>query len=275
MSIQPQFNMEKQDRSQALRLVGLAFGVLVVMFWLVFVLRYKDRFEQDIRGKLSAPLEALRGNTPDLGIVSQYGRDVRLAGTVASSEAGEAILQELNEQNAAGTLFGLRSIQADWTVDPKAGPSRISDPPSAAPDSRHAVETNNSLPEPDLDALRRAENEKLRNLLHEATVYFDRGKVSVPPRHQSVLQSAANELVRRIDLVQIQVLGFADPSGDAAANQTLSLRRANAVAEILVKAGVARERMEIRGVGEVELIRAGTDPSMSRRVELRIDPNTP
>lgn len=68
--------------------------------------------------------------------------------------------------------------------------------------------------------------------------------------------------------VLFTVEGHTDASGSAAYNDGLSLRRAQSAADYLVRLGVPRSRLAIRGLGETDLL-PGVDPlsAEQRRVE--------
>jgi len=69
------------------------------------------------------------------------------------------------------------------------------------------------------------------------------------------------------------VNGYTDTSGSAAYNQTLSLRRAENVAAELVRDGVPRATIAIRGFGETHLLiptGPGVREPQNRRVEIVI-----
>jgi outer membrane protein OmpA-like peptidoglycan-associated protein len=69
------------------------------------------------------------------------------------------------------------------------------------------------------------------------------------------------------------VEGHTDTSGDSAHNQKLSAARARAVAAVLVREGVARERIRTEGLGESDLAVAtgnGVRESRNRRVVIRL-----
>lgn len=69
----------------------------------------------------------------------------------------------------------------------------------------------------------------------------------------------------------VLVEGFADSTGTAAHNQDLSERRANAVRGALLEAGVARDRVSIRGYGEAFPVAANdtlANRQLNRRVEI-------
>ncbi|MDD0973472.1 OmpA family protein [Pseudomonas fontis] len=73
----------------------------------------------------------------------------------------------------------------------------------------------------------------------------------------------------------VLILGHADTSGAAAANQKLSQERASSVAAIFRLSGLQRDRLTLRGMGSV-MPRAANDSlqgrSLNRRVELILTP---
>ncbi|MCZ4351799.1 OmpA family protein [Roseovarius aestuarii] len=74
----------------------------------------------------------------------------------------------------------------------------------------------------------------------------------------------------------VQVVGHTDNSGAAAYNQSLSERRANSVADVLMNGGVAFNRIQTYGRGEDQPIASNLTPegkAQNRRVEIVILPN--
>lgn len=74
----------------------------------------------------------------------------------------------------------------------------------------------------------------------------------------------------------VQVIGHTDNTGDAAYNQLLSERRANAVADILANDGVAFNRLRPVGQGENVPVASNLTPEgrqANRRVEIVVIPN--
>ena len=70
------------------------------------------------------------------------------------------------------------------------------------------------------------------------------------------------------------IVGHASTDGSTATNQSLSERRASAVANFLIAQGVDRSRVQNFGRGESEPLAGipGTDPA-NRRVEIAIYPS--
>ncbi|WP_101067219.1 OmpA family protein [Roseovarius salinarum] len=73
----------------------------------------------------------------------------------------------------------------------------------------------------------------------------------------------------------VQVIGHTDNTGEAAYNQRLSERRANAVADLLMEGGVAFGRIDAFGRGEDQPVASNLTPegrARNRRVEIVILP---
>jgi outer membrane protein OmpA-like peptidoglycan-associated protein len=73
---------------------------------------------------------------------------------------------------------------------------------------------------------------------------------------------------------RIRIQGHTDSTGTAAHNEELSLRRAQAVRDVLLSRGVRQEQMIVEGVGEARPIAdngTAAGRSLNRRVELHID----
>src|SRR5690349_18733534 len=89
-------------------------------------------------------------------------------------------------------------------------------------------------------------------------VFFDWNSASVAPGAREVIRLAA-DAYRAGAPVSVQVTGYTDTSGSPAYNQRLSVRRANAVAAVLVQDGVPQSALVVSGRGESDL-RVPTPP---------------
>jgi len=106
-------------------------------------------------------------------------------------------------------------------------------------------------------------------------VLFATDSASVRPDLQRDLYTLAGSLNRYPDTT-VEVVGHTDSDGEAAYNMRLSQSRANAVADILVGAGVPRGRVVAYGRGEDQPIASNLTPegkAKNRRVEFIIRPN--
>lgn len=102
-------------------------------------------------------------------------------------------------------------------------------------------------------------------------VYFADSEARLTePARQAIGMTAAQ--LQGCDIRKVQVLGLADARGGAAANQSLSERRALAVAEALAAAGWPAPAFEVDAGGEQGAATdAGVREPMRRRTEVLVD----
>ena len=106
-------------------------------------------------------------------------------------------------------------------------------------------------------------------------ILFATDSASVRPDLQSDLRTIAANLQRYPDSTVI-VTGHTDSTGSASYNQALSLRRADAVAAVLITSGVPASRVQGRGAGMSQPIASNESAAgraQNRRVEITIRPN--
>ncbi len=103
-------------------------------------------------------------------------------------------------------------------------------------------------------------------------VFFDWDKAVLTGRAKQIIHEAA-ENSTHVQYTQIAVNGYTDTSGSAKYNMGLSIRRADAVAGELVRDGVPKNAIVIKGFGETHLL-VPTGPNVrepqNRRVEIII-----
>jgi outer membrane protein OmpA-like peptidoglycan-associated protein len=106
-------------------------------------------------------------------------------------------------------------------------------------------------------------------------ILFGVDSASVGIQSQQDLQAVARSL-NNYPNTTVNVVGHTDNTGDAAYNQDLSERRAQAVAQVLVGSGVSAARINTIGQGEDRPIASNQTPEgrqQNRRVEIVITPN--
>jgi outer membrane protein OmpA-like peptidoglycan-associated protein len=99
---------------------------------------------------------------------------------------------------------------------------------------------------------------------------FDVGQAKLKPGGGRAIANLAR-FMRQYPERRIAIEGFTDSSGSPAANQRLSERRAAAVREALVRAGIEPGRIVARGLGAAYPLASNDDPggrSLNRRVEI-------
>ena len=103
-------------------------------------------------------------------------------------------------------------------------------------------------------------------------VFFDFDKATLTPRALDIVRQAA-EVAKSGQNTRVTCTGHTDTSGSASYNLALSLRRANAVKNALVKEGVSAEAISVVGRGKLELLVPTGDQvrePQNRRVEIVI-----
>ncbi len=101
-------------------------------------------------------------------------------------------------------------------------------------------------------------------------VFFDWDRANLTTRARQIVAEAASASTR-VQVTRIEVAGHADRSGSERFNMGLSIRRAQAVADELMRDGVARELITTRGFGERQPLVTTADgvrEPQNRRVEI-------
>ncbi|MGB8883938.1 MAG: OmpA family protein [Azonexus sp.] len=104
------------------------------------------------------------------------------------------------------------------------------------------------------------------------TLYFAGGAEALTAESEAELASITLEIASR-PASEVMVIGHTDTVGGLEANDKLSLRRAAAVRDILIAAGVPGEKIELAGRGEREtLVKTGDEvaEARNRRVEISV-----
>ena len=85
--------------------------------------------------------------------------------------------------------------------------------------------------------------------LNLQVINFATGSTNIPDANKAILDKAAT-LLKQIPNAKIHVKGFTDNVGNAAANKTLSTKRAQAVVDYLVSQGVDKKQLAANGFGQ-------------------------
>lgn len=102
-------------------------------------------------------------------------------------------------------------------------------------------------------------------------VYFDPDQARLTDAARQAISLAAVSL-QGCQINHVKVLGLADArSGTAVANQSISERRAQAVAEALASAGLPAPAFEIEGAGDAGALIGGVNDPLRRRTEVLIE----
>ena len=106
--------------------------------------------------------------------------------------------------------------------------------------------------------------------LNLAVVNFATDSAEVPERVRGLLSDAAADLKALPEGVSIEVAGYTDSTGDAALNQDLSQRRADAVRKLLIEDGAPEAMLVAKGYGAADPV-ASNDTEEGRFRNRRIE----
>jgi outer membrane protein OmpA-like peptidoglycan-associated protein len=101
-------------------------------------------------------------------------------------------------------------------------------------------------------------------------INFDTGKAAIQPDSEGVLNEIVKLLQQTPDL-KLRIEGHTDNQGNAAANQALSEKRAQAVVSWLTVHGIAAARLSGKGLGQTQSVADNSSEdgrAKNRRVEL-------
>jgi outer membrane protein OmpA-like peptidoglycan-associated protein len=104
------------------------------------------------------------------------------------------------------------------------------------------------------------------------SLYFLSNSTKLTKASLNVFKNIYDDINRR-KAPEIFVIGHSDSVGKIEVNDRLSLKRANAVIEVLVLKGIKRELMQAAGRGERELLVTtgdGVSEAKNRRVEINV-----
>ena len=110
-----------------------------------------------------------------------------------------------------------------------------------------------------------------------ADVLFDSGSARLKPAASAALTDTLAQMRSSYATPQIQVEGHTDSVGSDAANEVLSLRRAEAVRAWLINAGVPPGVITVEGFGRRQPVASNATPggrAQNRRVELVATPGS-
>jgi outer membrane protein OmpA-like peptidoglycan-associated protein len=109
-------------------------------------------------------------------------------------------------------------------------------------------------------------------LPHHFRLYFILGSPELTPESKIAYRTVFDDTKQR-PVYEIEVIGFTDTLGDLTYNQALSLRRAAAIRDTLVRDGLDRPAISIAGRGEHDLLVPTADQTpepRNRRVEITV-----
>jgi outer membrane protein OmpA-like peptidoglycan-associated protein len=110
----------------------------------------------------------------------------------------------------------------------------------------------------------------LTGILNQSIINFPTGESAVPPASMPLLQNAGAQIKQLPTGTELEIGGYTDNTGDAGANVALSQRRADAVRNALVSAGVDPSMLVAKGYGDANPV-ASNDLAEGRFRNRRIE----
>jgi outer membrane protein OmpA-like peptidoglycan-associated protein len=113
--------------------------------------------------------------------------------------------------------------------------------------------------------------QEIDDLLQDQRVAFKTGRAELADSSYPMLAMVAS--IARACETALEIAGHTDSVGDAAVNQKLSQRRADAVRKYLVQSGVSPARLKATGYGETQPVADNNSKSgrkLNRRIEFRV-----
>jgi OOP family OmpA-OmpF porin len=204
---------------------------------------FSEKVVDNLKASIGAPSGFAGAVGPALGALSRLStgtlvvsdREVKLSGDALYDAAGAQIRAGLGKDFPQGWQF-----KAEISVKPAAAP---------------------------VDAT--VCQQLFSDLLAKGKIRFDSGRATIDPDSAGLLDRLI-ETALRCPTSNIEIAGHTDTDGEDASNQSLSEKRAQAVADYLVKAGLPAGRFTAMGYGSTQPVAENdTDEgkAQNRRIE--------
>jgi OmpA-OmpF porin, OOP family len=204
---------------------------------------FSEKVVDNLKASVGAPAGFANAVVPALGALSRLSTGTLVVSDREVKLSGDALYEAAASQIRAG--LG-KEFPQGWLFKPE-----ISVKPPAAPVDATVCQ------------------QLFADLLGKARIRFESGKAEVVADSAGLLDRLI-ETALRCPNTSIEIAGHTDADGEEAANQTLSEKRAQAVSDYLVKAGLPANRFSSVGYGATQPI-AGNDTDQGKAQNRRID----
>src|SRR5258705_10118036 len=204
---------------------------------------FSEKVVDNLKASVGAPSGFAAAVAPALGALSRLSTGTLVVTDREVKLSGDALYEAAATQIRAG--LG-KDFPQGWQFKPE-----ISVKPAAAPVDATVCQ------------------QLFSELLGKARIRFESGKADIVADSAGLLDRLI-ETALRCPTANIEISGHTDTDGDEAANQGLSEKRAQAVADYLVKAGLPANRFSAIGYGSTQPI-AGDDTDQGKAQNRRID----
>jgi OOP family OmpA-OmpF porin len=204
---------------------------------------FSEKVVDNLKDSVGAPASFAAVVVPALGALSRLSTGTLVVSDREVKLSGDALYDAAAAQIRAGLGASLPpnwQYKAEITVKPPAAP------------------VDNTVCQ-----------QLFADLLAKARIRFESGKADLSPDSLGLLDRLT-ETALRCPTANIEIAGHTDADGDATQNQTLSEKRAQAVADYLVRGGLPANRFTAAGYGSAQPI-AGNDTDEGKAQNRRID----
>jgi OOP family OmpA-OmpF porin len=204
---------------------------------------FSEKVVDNLKASIGAPSGFAAAVVPALGALSRLSTGTLVVSDREVKLSGDALYEAAAAQIRAG--LG-KDFPQGWQFKPE-----ISVKPAAAPVDSTVCQ------------------QLFADLLGKTRIRFDTAKADISADSTGLLDRLI-ETALRCPNANIEIAGHTDSDGEEPANQTLSEKRAQSVADYLVKAGLPANRFTPVGYGSTQPI-AGNDSDQGKAQNRRID----
>jgi OOP family OmpA-OmpF porin len=204
---------------------------------------FSEKIVDNLKASIGAPQGFANAVVPALGALSRLS-----TGTLAVSDREVRLSGDALYDAAAGQIRGGlgKDLPQGWQIK-----AEISVKPPAAPVDPTVCQ------------------QLFTDILGKAKIRFESGRATIDPDSAGLLDRLI-ETALRCPTATVEIEGHTDGDGDAAFNQGLSEKRAQAVSEYLVRAGLPADRFPPVGFGSTKPV-AGNDTDDGKAQNRRIE----
>jgi OOP family OmpA-OmpF porin len=212
---------------------------------------FSEKVVDNLKASLGAPSGFANAVVPALGALSRLSTGTLTVSDREVKVSGDALYDAAPGQLRANLI---KELPQGWQLK-----ADISVKPAAAPVDATVCQ------------------QLFSEVLGQGTIRFESGRSNLDPDSAGLLDHLV-EIALRCPTANIEVAGHTDTDGDNATNQTLSEKRAQAVLDYLVKAGLSASRFSAIGYGSTQPVAVNdTDEgkARNRRIEFVVKEQQP
>ena len=204
---------------------------------------FSQKMVDNLKASIGAPWGFVSAVVPALGALSRLSTGTLVVTDREVKISGDALYEAAMAQIRAGLA---KDFPQGWQLK-----AELSVKPAAAPVDPTVCQ------------------QLLSELLEKGQIRFEPGRAAIDPDSAGLLDRLV-ETTLRCPTAKIEIAGHTDADGEDAFNQALSEKRAQAVADYLVKAGLSADRFTAIGYGSSQPV-ATNDTDEGKAQNRRID----